>query len=53
MAYDDYNYCEECMMYGDNIYIDEYGNEYIRCYDCYENPDNYDDGYYIEWLCVR
>lgn len=47
MAYDDYNYCEECMMYGDNIYIDEYGNEYIRCYDCYENPDDYDDGYYI------
>ena len=43
----DYDYCEECRLYGDDMYIDTDGEMVSRCSECYENPDNYDDGYYI------
>lgn len=43
----EYDQCEECRLYGDDEYINEDGELVNRCSDCYENPDNYDDGYYI------
>lgn len=33
--YYDYDYCEECHLYGDDYYYDEEIGEYIsRCYEC-------------------
>lgn len=39
--------CEECRLYGDDEYINSDGELVSRCFECFENPDNYDDGYYI------
>lgn len=43
----EYDYCDECRLYGDDEYIDTDGELVSRCSECYENPYNYDDGYYI------
>lgn len=43
----EYDQCEECRLYGDDEYINEDGELVNRCFECYENPYNYDDGYYI------
>lgn len=33
--YDNYDYCEECHLYGDDYYYDKEIGEYIsRCYEC-------------------
>lgn len=43
----EYDQCEECKLYGDDEYINSDGELVSRCFECFENPDNYDDGYYI------
>ena len=40
----DYDYCDECSIYGDNYSYDPDTNSLIcNCYDCPNNPDRYDD----------
>lgn len=40
---DDYDYCYECTGYGDDYYVDEYGNWICACDDCLYNPNRNDD----------
>ena len=35
---DAYDYCYECTGYGDDYYIDEYGEFVCRCPECQMNP---------------
>lgn len=35
---DDYDYCYECTGYGDDYYIDEFGEFVCRCPECPMNP---------------
>ena len=36
------DYCEECNIYGDNWYTNEYGDHVCRCPECSMNPDRLD-----------
>lgn len=38
---DPYDYCYKCSGYGDDYYMDEYGELVCRCPECPMNP-NYD-----------
>ena len=35
---DDYDYCEECRLYGDDYSYDRDGDLVSNCYDCPMNP---------------
>ena len=37
---DDYDYCEECHLYGDDYSYDRDGDLVSNCYDCPMNPDS-------------
>ena len=37
---DDYDYCEECSLYGDDYGYDQNGDLVSNCYDCPMNPDS-------------
>ena len=37
---DDYDYCDECQLYGDDYSYDKYGDLVSNCYDCPMNPDS-------------
>lgn len=39
----DYDYCYECRGYGDDYYINYYGEEVCACDDCPYNESNRDD----------
>ena len=39
----DYDYCCECRGYGDDYYINYYGEEVCACDDCPHNESNRDD----------
>ena len=36
----DYDYCEECRLYGDDYGYDRDGDLVSNCYDCPMNPDS-------------
>ena len=36
----DYDYCEECRLYGDDYGYDRNGDLVSNCYDCPMNPDS-------------
>ena len=36
---DDYDYCDECQLYGDDYSYDKDGDLVSNCYDCPMNPD--------------
>lgn len=40
---DSYDYCYECSGYGDDYYMDEYGELVCRCPECPMNPNSWDD----------
>lgn len=37
---DDYDYCEECRLYGDDYSYDKDGDLVSNCHDCPMNPDS-------------
>ena len=43
----DDDYCYECQGYGDDYYVDDYGELVCRCSECTFNKSNWEDGYWI------
>lgn len=41
--YDPYDHCYECGGYGDDYSVDEDGKMVCNCFDCPNNPANWDD----------
>ena len=41
--YDEFDYCYECRIYGDNYYVDEDGNLESFCSQCSMNPYRVED----------
>lgn len=40
---DEYDYCYECSGYGDDYSVNDDGDLVCNCFDCPNNPCNYDD----------
>ena len=43
MSDEEYDYCDECKIYGDDYSFDEDREMICNCYGCLKNPDRWDE----------
>ncbi len=46
-CFDNDDICYECGGYGDDYYVDKNGDFVCACDSCINNPNNWEDGYWI------